>query len=178
MEAFFATEPDTTSTVFAGITKADKVRPARNELGALGGSIGDELEHSPEIKQGTVSVGTRWHLDVLPTGLGRVVAGKEPIKWSQEAFAIGDAKAGMLEFANNGLKVRDRGMAPHNDSLDCIANLLEFARGELNSAVDAIKDPPQNLFSKSPDALTLMELLEGDRLIIRVAFWIGACWEN
>ena len=177
VEGFFATEPDTPGTPPAGITKAHKVGPTWDEEVAFGGTIGNQLHCCEQVTKSRVGIRARWDLDVLVI-LFSTRWREKTVERAQQAFSIGDSKAGMLELAHQGMEVSEGGMAPAQYLLGQIPNLLQFARWEFNRASDAIKYPTQNLLAKCPDAFSFMQLFEGDWLIIGIIDRVRGGWEN
>ncbi len=172
VNSFRAAEPNSTCTPFASITEPDEVRPSRHKLGTVGWAVGNHLENGLEILKHSVGIRASRHLDVAVLLAVVSVFGEKMVEGPQQTFAIGYGKACMLEFSQKGLKLMEGGMLGVQHLLDGSANLLQLAWGQLNGAVDAIKDPAQDFFVESPDPFTLTKFLEGDWFRIWVGFKI------
>lgn len=178
MEVVFATEPDAASAVLACVTEAHKVGPARHQLLTFGGAVGDHFHEHQQVLQGVVGIRVAPDVDWLPLGPGRVISWQELVKWAKQAFPIGNAKAGMLKFSNEGLKLSSGQLLPVQSPPDGGSNRGALGWGQLHGSVDAIKDPPQDFLSESPNAFPFSHFLQGNGFIIWVSNWVRGWWED
>jgi len=80
VEVIFATEPDAPTAIFGSITEANIVGPAGYQLGAQGGSIGNQFENGAEVLQCMVGFTAFGDLDMFPFVAGGVVLGEELVQ--------------------------------------------------------------------------------------------------
>jgi len=129
MDALVATEPDTTYAPFASIAIANKVRPAWDELGTVGGSVGNHFQDGIHVLECHIGITAFFNLDSLLVIAGAVFSGEQAEEWGEQAFSIRDGHGCMLQFANNGLEVTGGCILACQNLLDSLVNFLNLARG-------------------------------------------------
>jgi hypothetical protein len=64
------------------------------------------------------------------------------------------------------------------DFLDGGPDLGALGGRQFHCSVDAVEDPSQNFLSERPDAVTLLQFLERDGLVVGVSDRVGSWWED
>ena len=174
MDGAGAGSPDSAGAKLAGIGVANEGRQTGEELDAFGGPIANDFEHGLEVGNGVSLGGVGMDVD---GGLGGgVCAVEESIEGGQEGGAPGDGMTGMLTLPKEGLEGFAVHFAVAEELVAGIAEGLDFAGGEFNGALDAIKDPAQDFLAGGPDALPLEdEFLLGDGIF---AVMPCGCWRG